>query len=147
MTSAAHPGERFTFMRWSFDVAACESAIAAGNVVFEEMVWGRELIEGYSERVLNLAPDDTEGIRGLFTVVDVAYAHSLGPTADAAPALMVEQLPPVGHLQIAGKSYFVVNGNHRIAKAYFEGADGIRLRKVSLENAAPYLLDARRTFL
>lgn len=127
-------------MRYGFDVAGCEAAIAAGKVPYTELTWDREFITQYAERLLGLLRDRTEGISGLIVTVQVPYARALGPTAQAEPVLLVEHKPKFGLLHIDGKSYFLVNGNHRMAKAYFEDAECIKVRQVARNHAKPFLL-------
>lgn len=138
--AASRPLERFTFLRYGFDVSGCEDGIEAGRVPFTELTWDREFIRAYAEKLLGLSVDRTEGVSGVIVTVKVPYARSLGPTAAAEPVLLVEHRPKVGLLHIQGKSYFLVNGNHRMAKAYFEGAESIRVRMVARKAAARFLL-------
>ena len=139
MTSA-RTRERFSFLKYGFDVSACEDAISAGKVPYTELTWDRGFITLYAEQLLGLSRDRTDGISGLIVTVKVAYARSLGPTAAAEPVLLVEHQPNVGLLHINGKSFFLVNGNHRMAKAYFENADSINVRQVARNHAKPFLL-------
>lgn len=139
MTSE-RPQERFSFLRYGFDVSGCEEAIAAGKVPFTELTWDRDFITQYAEQLLGLSRDRTDGISGLIVTVKVAHARSLGPTATAEPVLLVEHQPKVGLLHINGKSFFLVNGNHRMAKAYFEDADSIKVRQVARKHAKAFLL-------
>ncbi len=76
----------------------------------------------------------------VLTHVNVAYARGLGPTAQARPVLLVETQPKMGVLHLDRKSYFLVNGNHRMAEAFFEDAESIAVRIVARRAAAPFLL-------
>lgn len=141
MTEALRETEHFNFLNFAFDVSACEKGIAAKAVKFKGGRWDREFIRAYAEQLLGLRrdmPDDA--FSGRMIHVNVGYARSLGATADAAAVLMVETVPGKGVLHLDGKSYFLANGNHRMAKAYFEDAEGIDVHTVARRAAAPFIL-------
>lgn len=139
-----HPHQSFTWLRDSWDIARMIADIDAGKLVPKKETLDREFIEGYAEQVLALRKDRPVNKQGMSIImsVDAAHAMALPPEALEDAVILMELAPGKGVLVLEGHTtpdHILSDGQHRIAKSYFEGVAEMPAYIVSRAQARRYL--------
>lgn len=138
-----HPVQTFVWFRTEWDIAKMQEDIDAGRLKPSKITLEREFIEGYAEQVLALSknrPIDNQCM-SIIVSVSASTAVALPAAALDEPVIMLELTPGKGILTLDGHTtpdHILADGQHRIAKAYFEGTASINAFTLSRTQARRY---------
>jgi hypothetical protein len=120
------PEEYFTWAGLSFDIGTLVANIEAGKLRPQADTLDRVFIENYGKQLLALdAANPGKQVFGLFIAVDGPRAHAMPESVLDKPVLIgfVGKNKGVLNLDGTGAHYVLIDGNHRMAKAFFAGTE------------------------
>lgn len=120
-----HPVQTFVWFTSEWDIAKMQADIDAGRLKPTKTTFDRAFIEGYAEQVLALRktrPLDNQGM-SLIMGVNAKEAVALPAEALNDPVILLELPSGKGILTLVDDGtpdHILIDGQHRMAKAYFE---------------------------
>lgn len=133
--------EQFVWMNRTFAVSQMVSDIAAGTLRPKADRFSSKLIESYAEKVLCVQRGITSGpAYGMLVGVDYDRMLALPDAAYAQPALLAYAGKNKGILNIdgTGPHYVLVDGNHRMGRAYLDAREGVDVLILSAAQSRRY---------
>ena len=132
-------------MDYSWDIARLIRDIDSGKLRPQKETLDRGFIEAYATKVLAL--DKSKGIEhetvGLLMRVSLKDALALPAVALQEPVIMLETRKGKGLLRLPERptaDHILGDGQHRVAKAYYEDAPELPMHILSAAQSRKYLL-------
>lgn len=133
--------EWFTWLDMEFDIAALARAIADGEVTPKDETFDAEFIEFYAKSVLALdrSKPDSKAF-SLYCFIDKAHLAQIPDSKLESPVFLAYVGKNKGILNIdgTGPHYMVIDGNHRIAKAYLKGNTAVPVLLINQKQLKPF---------
>jgi hypothetical protein len=143
--SFRHEFQVFTWLSDTWDIAKLIAAIDSGALRPKKEKLDREFIEAYSLGVLCLDRiRDVDAQRhSVLMHVDVKAALALPTEALSEPVILLETRKNKGILRLGedGTNHVLADGNHRIAKAFFEDVPSVDAYVLSAAQSRKYRLN------
>jgi hypothetical protein len=143
-TPFRHEHQVFTWLSNKWDIAQLILDLDAKSLRAKKDTLDREFIEAYSKAVLGLdriRPPETQG-HSLLMHVNVTAALALPAEALTEPVILLGTTKNRGTLQLGsdGINHLLADGNHRIAKAFFEDVQSLGVYILSAGQARKYVI-------
>lgn len=140
-----HPVQTFVWFRNEWDIAKMQADIDAGRLKPTKTTLDRDFIDGYAEQVLALRKSKPVNEQGMSLIVSVNAREAVALPAEALqdPVILLELPTGKGILALKDDGtpdHILADGQHRMAKAYFEDAPEIGAVILSRAQARRYKL-------
>jgi hypothetical protein len=140
-----HPVQTFVWFRNEWDIAKMQEDIDAGRLKPTKTSLDRAFIEGYAEQVLALRKSRPLDNQGMSLIVSVNAKEAVALPAEALqdPVILLELSSGKGILTLKDDGtpdHILGDGQHRMAKAYFEDLPEIGAVILSRAQARRYKL-------
>lgn len=139
--------EVFKFARFRYDISRLLGDLAAGSLASTQLDLSPEFVSAYAERFLALRREDgaAQARCSFFVSVDAARAIGMPEEVLDNPVIILE-LDGAGLFSLSGDAQnpcnVVGDGNHRIARAYFDDRSApIRAHWLDAASTAKYLIN------
>ena len=150
-TPFRHGFQQFSWLDMTWDIAKLISDIDAGALTPTADTLSREFIEGYATQVLGLdrsrpRPSPGSGTRSISLLMAVNLEEALAlPAAALTDPVILLQTPREGKglLRLDGfdvPSHVLADGQHRVAKAFYEDISALPMYLLSAQQSRKYLL-------
>lgn len=133
--------EYFDWMNTTFDISKIREDVGTGRLKPEKEQFDAEFIKGYAEQALGmrLAKRDTPHGGTIFMAARSEHALSLPDEVLQEPVVCVFYKKGKGVLNLKGSlDYLLCDGNHRMARAYFDGKTSIDVLILSPAQSRKY---------
>lgn len=151
--SHRNPHETFTWLAQTWDIAKLWRQIDSEKITskaghFEEVTLDRAFIESYAKQVLALKAGDAPGKQtmSLFMRMDGDRARGLPADALYEPVIFLHMGKKGGPMIQMGEDkepkHMLGDGNHRLAKAFYEGVQSLQAFVMTEATSRQFLLNS-----
>ncbi|MEX3983718.1 hypothetical protein AB4Y45_32570 [Paraburkholderia sp. EG287A] len=139
--STSEMTEEFIWMNMRFAVGALVMDIAAGKIRPKESRFPKEFIATFAKTILGVKEGIVSGpAHGLVVAVQYERMLALPEVAFSRPVIMayVGRRKGVLDLDGTGPHYVLIDGNHRMGRAYLDGREGVDVVILSAAQVRKY---------
>jgi hypothetical protein len=133
--------ESFHWLNMVFEITKLNDAMAQGKLKGKKDTLSRAFIENYSTRVLSLEKTNPQQeVFSLLMRVDAPRASAMPESVLEQPVVIayVGKNKGVLNLDGTGAHYVLIDGNHRVAKAFFCDAQSLDVWILNQAQVRPY---------
>lgn len=135
------PRETFTWFNYEFDISAILADLASGKLRPKRTTMDKDFIAGYAVSVLGVSLERRdEDQKGSFLMhISTNHAKALPEAAFGQPVVVAYLKKGKGTLNLDGTpDYLLVDGNHRMARAYLDARESVDVVILSAAQTRKY---------